>query len=115
MKLLALVTIRRASPTRFAIPEGGVPQRPKSHDVPPSLLATSGLFRLRSATGDTRPDRRDLRVVFPLALCGRRGDLARNGAHARRDRGGYGSEAAFSRAFKKIVGVAPAAWRAKSA
>jgi AraC-like DNA-binding protein len=26
---------------------------------------------------------------------------------------GYGSEAAFSRAFKKIVGVAPARWRAK--
>ncbi len=25
---------------------------------------------------------------------------------------GYGSEAAFSRAFKKIVGVAPATWRA---
>ncbi|MBX3193018.1 MAG: AraC family transcriptional regulator [Labilithrix sp.] len=28
---------------------------------------------------------------------------------------GYGSEAAFSRAFKKIVGVAPATWRAKRA
>ena len=27
---------------------------------------------------------------------------------------GYGSEAAFSRAFKKIVGVAPAGWRARS-
>ena len=25
---------------------------------------------------------------------------------------GYGSEAALSRAFKKIVGVAPATWRA---
>ena len=24
---------------------------------------------------------------------------------------GYGSEAAFSRAFKKLVGVSPAAWR----
>lgn len=28
---------------------------------------------------------------------------------------GYGSEAAFSRAFKKIVGVAPATWRAQRA
>jgi AraC-like DNA-binding protein len=28
---------------------------------------------------------------------------------------GYGSEAAFSRAFKKIVGVAPAAWRSQRA
>jgi AraC-like DNA-binding protein len=28
---------------------------------------------------------------------------------------GYGSEAAFSRAFKKIVGVAPATWRATRA
>lgn len=28
---------------------------------------------------------------------------------------GYGSEAAFSRAFKKIVGVPPAAWRRRSA
>jgi AraC-like DNA-binding protein len=28
---------------------------------------------------------------------------------------GYGSEAAFSRAFKKIVGVAPAIWRAQRA
>jgi AraC-like DNA-binding protein len=28
---------------------------------------------------------------------------------------GYGSEAAFSRAFKKIVGIAPAAWRARRA
>jgi len=27
---------------------------------------------------------------------------------------GYGSEAAFSRAFKKIVGVAPAGWRARA-
>ena len=26
---------------------------------------------------------------------------------------GYGSEAAFSRAFKKLVGVSPAAWRAQ--
>jgi AraC-like DNA-binding protein len=28
---------------------------------------------------------------------------------------GYGSEAAFSRASKKIVGVAPATWRAQRA
>jgi len=27
------------------------------------------------------------------------------------DATGYGSEAAFSRAFKKIVGMPPAAWR----
>ena len=27
---------------------------------------------------------------------------------------GYGSEAAFSRAFKKIVGVSPAEWRNKA-
>ena len=31
------------------------------------------------------------------------------------DQVGYGSEAAFSRAFKKIVGVAPATWRATRA
>jgi AraC-like DNA-binding protein len=28
---------------------------------------------------------------------------------------GYGSEAAFSRAFKKIAGVSPAAWRDRGA
>ena len=28
---------------------------------------------------------------------------------------GYGSEAAFSRAFKKMVGVPPSAWRRRSA
>jgi len=28
---------------------------------------------------------------------------------------GYGSEAAFSRAFKKIVGMPPAAWRRQKA
>jgi AraC-like DNA-binding protein len=27
------------------------------------------------------------------------------------ERVGYGSEAAFSRAFKRLVGVAPSAWR----
>jgi AraC-like DNA-binding protein len=27
---------------------------------------------------------------------------------------GYGSEAAFSRAFKKLVGVPPSAWRHRS-
>src|SRR5436305_14871550 len=27
---------------------------------------------------------------------------------------GYGSEAAFSRAFKKMVGVAPSAWRRRA-
>jgi AraC-like DNA-binding protein len=27
---------------------------------------------------------------------------------------GYGSEAAFSRAFKKLVGVPPSAWRRRS-
>src|SRR6185437_3880531 len=30
------------------------------------------------------------------------------------DRIGYESEAAFSRAFKKLVGVAPSAWRRRS-
>ena len=28
---------------------------------------------------------------------------------------GYGSEAAFSRAFKKVVGVPPSAWRRRAA
>ena len=37
-------------------------------------------------------------------------DLARNIATVAAETG-YGSEAAFSRAFKKIVGVPPSAWR----
>jgi AraC-like DNA-binding protein len=48
------------------------------------------------------------------ACSSRRGSLAQPGPHkvaAVAEAVGYESEAAFSRAFKKSVGVAPAAWR----
>lgn len=45
-------------------------------------------------------------MQLAVALLAGSGTLAEIAAEV-----GYGSEAAFSRAFKKIVGIAPAKWR----
>lgn len=55
------------------------------------------------------PDRPELQIEVQIAsglLSGGNINIARVAAEV-----GYGSEAAFSRAFKKMVGIPPSAWR----